>query len=158
MTPLQEAIDVPLPAAATQDNILRYFASRRREDGTSSISLRVPLREFGLPNALDIEHQVEVHVAKQRDLENINEEIAVSWAPAEDGPYPKFSGRLIVWSEEHPEKSFIELRGEYEPPLGDAGRLFDAAIGKDVAQRTAQAFLADLRDAVIATQRLTAQQ
>lgn len=157
MTDLQEIVAVPLPADVTQANILKYFESRRTAEGTIFIDLRVPLHDFRVPNALDVEHRVEVRVAAQRDAENLNEEIAVSWVPAEDGPYPTFSGRLIVWSEDRPEESFIELRGTYEPPLGDAGRFFDAAIGNLIAKRTARTFLTDLRDGAMAIQRLLAQ-
>ncbi len=158
MTNVKEIIEVPLGARVTEDSILRYFESRRGSDGTIKIGLRIALRDFGVPANLAVEHDVAVDVAKRRDAENINDEIAVSWTPIDDGAFPKFAGRLIVWSEERADESFIELEGTYEPPLGTAGEFFDAAIGYLIAQRTAQAFLTDLKDAAVAMQRLAAKQ
>ena len=63
MTDLQEIVAVPLPADVTQANILKYFESRRTAEGTIFIDLRVPLHGFRVPNALDVEHRVEVRVA-----------------------------------------------------------------------------------------------
>jgi hypothetical protein len=153
MTKLSEVASVPLPVKTTEENILRYLESRRR-DGTIVIPLRVSLQDFGLPDDLRIERDVSVRVEKRRDAENINEEIAIGWIPTDEGPFPSFTGRLIVWSEEDLEKSFVQLEGSYEAPLGTAGKAFDAAIGWLIAKRTAQTFLNNLRDAAIALQRL----
>ncbi len=158
MTKIQEVVAVPLSAGVTQEHILKYFESRRGGDGTIKIPLRVSLHDFGLPDTLAIERDVEVRVEKRRDAENINEEIAVNWLPVDGGPFPTLSGRLIVWSEQRPDESFVQLDGTYEPPLGAAGEFFDAAVGYLIAERTAHAFLTDLSAAVVAMQKLTAKQ
>lgn len=148
MTRVRDAIAVSLPAAATQAQILRYFETRRRAGGGIQIPMRVALRDFGLPDQLAVEREVNFQIEKRRDAENINEEIGIAWAPAGGGPYPSFSGRLIVWSEDDPKQSFIELDGTYEPPLGVAGEAFDETVGHLIAQRTAHEFLLSLRDAL----------
>ncbi len=156
MTEIRETIDVPLPSSVTETNVLRYFENQRSADGAVTIPLRVPLRDFGLPDALAIERDVAVHAGKRRDAENLNDEIGITWEPADQGPYPVFAGRIIVWSEGNPNESFIQLDGSYEPPLGAAGELFDAAIGHLIAERTARTFLNDLRDAAISIEQLPA--
>lgn len=149
MTELRETIAVPAPASATQENILRYFESRRTVDGSATIPLHVSLRDFGLPDALALERDVAVTVSKLRDAETFNEDIFIKWTPVDAGPYPTFTGRLLIWSEDDPQESFIQLDGMYQPPLGAFGQVFDAAIGYLIAQFTARAFLRDLKDAAI---------
>lgn len=95
---------------------------------------------------------VNVTASRRRDAQNLNEEIAITWVPVGDGPFPTFSCRLIVWSEERRDEAFIQLEGSYEPPLGEAGQVFDAAIGSALAQRTAAGFLRDIRDGVLVMQ------
>jgi len=44
-----------------------------------------------------------------------------------------------------PSVSHIELDGSYIPPFGAARQLFDAAIGRRIAQPTAREFLKDVK-------------
>lgn len=41
MKQLRDSIAVPLPANVTEENLLRYFESRRGVDGTISLPLRL---------------------------------------------------------------------------------------------------------------------
>ena len=155
MTTLREDVAVPLPAAEVQDGILRFFQMQRRADGGVELPLRVSLADFGLPDAVSIERDVVVRINKRRDAENINDEIAISWSPADGGPYPAFDGRIVVWSEDNPTQSFIELEGNYAPPMGRLGEAFDETIGYLIAQRTAHEFLENLRDSIAAMKRVS---
>ena len=69
--------------------------------------------------------------------------------------FPRFEGTLVVWGEDDASSSFIELRGEYTPPLGAAGQVFDEAIGYRIAQTTAQQFLGDIKREIEARARFT---
>lgn len=149
MSKLCQEIAVGMPAADAEREILRYFELHRRGDGID-VPLRVSLRDFGVPAGLALERDVQVRVSKHRDSENINEEIGISWAPGDGGPYPSFNGRLIVWGSGVQGESFIELSGEYTPPGGTAGQFFDDMIGHLIAERTAHEFLAALRDGIVA--------
>ncbi|HLI97373.1 MAG TPA: hypothetical protein VKT72_14990 [Candidatus Baltobacteraceae bacterium] len=153
MTTLREIIEIPLPAKAVEESLLRYLESRRGADGTMSLPLRVPLSDFGIPSGLGVEHTVQVRVNRRRDEDNLNDEFAIAWKPEKDGSYPAFSGRIIVWSEGDPGAAYIELRGTYEPPLGTAGLLFDAALGTAIARSTARRLLEDLREGVLTMRR-----
>lgn len=149
MSKLCQEIAVGMPAADAEQGILRYFELHRR-GGEVELPLRIDLRDFGVPAAPALEHQVQVRITRRRDSENINDEIGISWAPLDGGPYPFFNGRLIVWGSGIDGESFIELSGEYEPPGGTAGKFFDDAIGHLIAERTAYEFLAALRDGIVA--------
>lgn len=66
MKQLRDSITVPLPANVTEENLLRYFESRRGIDGTISLPLRLSPRDFGIPGAPDVEHRVRVRLRRQR--------------------------------------------------------------------------------------------
>jgi hypothetical protein len=44
--------------------------------------------------------------------------------------------------------SRLTLEGEYEPPLGPAGKVFDVALGRSIARATVRRLLDALRDAL----------
>ena len=140
MTRLREIANVSMGCAECDRHLQQYFVSSDA-DRRIRMPLRVSLRDFGLPDALAVERDVEVCVYKTRDEQNLNDEFAVTWEPADGGPYPSFSGRLRVWGEDDPNESFIELDGSYQPPLGALGVVFDATVGRSIAERTARDFL-----------------
>lgn len=67
----------------------------------------------------------------------------VSWKPAADGPYPDFEGTLTLRGSSEADTSILEISGDYQPPLGVAGRAFDAALGSRIASATARDLLED---------------
>lgn len=101
--------------------------------------MRLPLR---LPLGLDREVYVDIRV--DRDDQNLNDLIRVSWKADDDFPFPSFAGTLVTWAEGNPKVTFIELDGTYVAPLGQAGALFDEALGRRIAQRTAKDLLGQI--------------
>ena len=142
MSEVRDVIALPLPAAQAQQRIAAFLRQKRQ------VPLRVPLNAFGLPDTLALERDVVIEAQIARDSENINDEIAISWQPTGHGPYPDFTGRLIVWSEETPAISYVELAGTYSVPLGNLGLAFDSTIGYLIAHATIHEFLLYLHDAV----------
>ena len=71
---------------------------------------------------------------------------AVDWKDAADGPYPHFHGTLTVTGDEDYSSFWLVLEGEYAPPGGIGGQIFDAVIGKRIAEHTAGGLLAEIRD------------
>ena len=134
-------------SAAEAEHLLpRYFAAHRDASGKIVLRLRLPLGDFGIPGRLDVSRAVVARIYKRRDEQNLNDEFGISWKPEDGGPFPEFSGRLTIWSEENPKGSFLEIDGTYEPPLGTViGAAFDATVGRSIAVRTAQALLEDIR-------------
>jgi hypothetical protein len=54
------------------------------------------------------------------------------------GPFPAFAGTLFITpSEAADRESIVTLDGHYHPPLGVAGDMFDALVGKHIAQASA---------------------
>jgi hypothetical protein len=72
---------------------------------------------------------------------------AITWQPVEPGPFPSLSGTIFIGpSETDVEQSIVTLDGHYHAPLGIAGEVFDALVGKHIAEASA----ADLMDRVAA--------
>lgn len=145
MTEIRESITLDVPAAQAERCILQAFERYRSVRGSIEVPLVVTLADFGIPGDMNLERTVQVHVVKRRDALNINDEIALRWDPGAGQPFPAFDGTLTLWSES-PEKTFVELRGSYEPPLGGAGKIFDEALGRAIARRTARQFLLTLAE------------
>jgi len=102
------------------------------------------------PNSfgLAIDREVRVEAWRARDDQNLNDIIRINWAPEGSVALPKFQGTLVAWGDGAPRSSYIELDGLYDPPLGVAGQVFDAAIGHKIAESTAREFLEDLKRAI----------
>ncbi len=73
---------------------------------------------------------------------------AVQWRDAADGPYPHFDGTLTVAGDEDYSAFWLVLEGQYTPPGGIGGQLFDAILGKRIAESTAGRLLAEIRDEI----------
>ena len=113
--------------------------------------LHVPLDDFGLGTKIGISRDVEVHVERGRDEENLNDIFRVSWAPSDGGPFPDLHGTMTIWCEDDPNRAYLELNGTYEPPLGNVvGEAFDATIGHLIAERTAKQFVEKVADGISA--------
>ncbi len=91
-----------------------------------------------------LEKTVLVRYEHATDPMHFDEPWRVRWTPEGGGPYPDFSGELTVRSDESYRSAILELRGEYVPPFGMAGRAFDLAAGSKIASATARALLARL--------------
>lgn len=130
--------------------IPKFFELQKDRSGAVRMVLEIPLDDFGLPTHVAIARDVEVRVVRERDEENLNDVFRVVWKSAGGGPFPDFNGTMIVWSEDDPGRGFIELNGEYEPPLTVFGEAFDATIGHLIAERTAKHFLEKVADGISA--------
>jgi hypothetical protein len=73
---------------------------------------------------------------------------SVHWRDAADGPYPHFEGTLTVAGDEDYSAFWLSLEGQYTPPGGIGGQIFDAVVGKRIAESTAGSLLAEIRDEI----------
>ncbi len=145
MTQLRDHVAVARSVDDAQSRLDAYLASLRGQDGIARMRLRVPLASDGVQLSLD--REVCVEAARARD-DNLNDLIRISWKPEGSVVFPIFEGTLVVWGEDDPKASFIEIDGRYTPPFGAAGQMFDAVIGHRIAQQTARELLNDLKAAV----------
>jgi hypothetical protein len=151
MKELRERIVVGCPYEKAEAKLLAFFSALENGDGVTRMRLRVILDG----TSLALEREVRVVARAMRDEANLNKVVEIAWEPEGTVMFPRFEGTLSVWSEDDPARSFIELRGQYTPPLGAAGQVFDDAIGFKIAQSTAQQFLNDVKASVEAGARFT---
>jgi len=140
MKELREQTAVACPAEDAEAGLLAFFAARQDADGVTRMRLRVPM-----DGTVALEREVRIEARETRDDENLNELVRIAWEPQGSVMFPRFEGTLTVWGDDDPNKSFVELRGHYTPPLGAAGQVFDDAIGFKIAQSTASEFLRDVK-------------
>lgn len=113
-------------------------------------TLRLPLSEFAIPGNLTLEKDIELCAWVTRDAENINEELRVDFRAASgERLFPALHGTLDVYPDDA--ATIIELKAQYEPPLGMLGLAIDTTVGYLIAERCMSQFLRD-----IATQLTTA--
>jgi hypothetical protein len=141
---LHDAISVDGSAERNMLRLERFFESLRGKDGVSRLRLRVPTD--GPAQGLAIEREVRVEARRPRGEASLNDLMLITWLPEGTAVFPAFQGMLIVRSENG--TSSIELDGNYTPPFGVAGQVFDATIGHRIAQSTARELLKDLKAAV----------
>jgi hypothetical protein len=141
MTELRERIAVQCPAVDADAGVAAFFSAREDADGTTRMRLRVPVPGA----ALALDREVRVEARKARDEENLNDLMRVSWRAESTVIFPSFEGTLVTYGADDGKGSYVELRGNYEAPLGAAGQIFDEAIGFQIAQRTAREFLRDIK-------------
>ena len=146
MTHLRDQISVRGTVIETEARLESHFALRRGHDGVARIRLRVPVS--GTSQGLFIDREVRIEAWRDRDGQNLNDLIRIRWTAEGSVVFPKFAGTLVVWGENDPNVSFIELDGDYKPPLGATGELFDETIGFRIAQSTARELLKDLKNEI----------
>jgi hypothetical protein len=135
MTSIDERhlVDCPYHFARSYvEDVLKPLATNKTE---RTIELTVPLGDGTLAK------DVNVVFTTASDPRHFDEPWGIHWEPKGGGPYPTFDGTLAVRADETYDKSVLELDGQYAPPLGAAGALFDAVVGKRIAELTAQGLL-----------------
>ena len=141
MSYLTQRISVACPLAEAPAYLRRYFRVHGDRSGEiARLALRVDVHVPGLPVALSLERSVIATVQEHSLRSEPLPRFTVQWAPEHPGPFPLFSGELVL----EPEGTAgfaLHLSGDYEPPLAFAGKVFDGAIGNRVATETARDLL-----------------
>jgi hypothetical protein len=146
MTRLRDSTLVESAAPQSMARLEQFFASLQGRDGITRIRLRVP--GDGPTRELSIDREVRVEVRRPRGEATLDDLMLISWMPEGTGVFPTFEGILLVRAYGEGKASSIELDGNYTPPFGAAGQVFDAAIGHRIAQATARELLKDLKSAI----------
>lgn len=82
-------------------------------------------------------------VADEEDTARLHDALAIRWRPKARLPLPSFRGSLTV--RPHMTRTELRLKGGYLPPLGAAGKIFDAVVGKNIARDTIRGFLRQVK-------------
>jgi hypothetical protein len=147
MTQLRAGILVESAPAQSMARLEQFFTSLQDKDGVARIRLRVPTD--GATRELSIDRAVRVEARRTRGEASLNDLMLIRWMPEGTGIFPTFEGVLIVaTSDDGANVSSIELDGTYTPPFGSAGQVFDAIIGRRIAEATARELLKDLKRAI----------
>jgi hypothetical protein len=127
-------------------NFLRASGS---EDGeTAALSLHIDLGLPGRALPIEMQRSVIATVRLHHEPGDMEPRYRVSWAPEVAGPFPSFSGELVVEGADDYDSFDLRLSGDYTPPLGLLGQGFDAILGKHIATATAENLLHSIRDAI----------
>lgn len=122
---------------------LESFLATQAQGGLT-LPLHAPI-DLG-PFKADLQKAVQVTAGPLQTGTDMTPTVVLSWEPAQGGPFPRFSGKLTVQADDDYDHCAIALRGTYEPPLGAAGKVFDAAVGRTIAHATARELLGRIRD------------
>ena len=113
-------------------------------------TLRLALADFAIPGNLRLEKDIKLRAWVTRDAENINEELRVEFRAASDERlFPALHGTLDVYPDDA--ATIIELKAQYQPPLGMLGLAIDTTVGYLIAERCASQFLQDIATQLITT-------
>jgi hypothetical protein len=138
MTEIHEEMPAECSFDRAPDYLTEYFGSLGAVQGSGAT---LPLR-LNLPIA-SIARDV-LATLKPTPGYSLYENWSVTWAPKNPGPYPTFNGRLDI-RPDGPGRCRLVLSGNYEPPGGTAGKLFDATLGKRIASSTMHELLTTLK-------------
>ncbi|MGP6157282.1 MAG: hypothetical protein ACLPYS_07205 [Vulcanimicrobiaceae bacterium] len=117
-------------------------------DGTLVLELRAPASALGLPGQLALEKRVVAKLTYDRDADELNRIVSLSWTPEGSGPFPSFSGTVVADAAVDTEGSVVSIAGRYAPPGGMAGDVFDALVGRRIARATIRELLERIRDGI----------
>jgi hypothetical protein len=125
---------------------LERFFDEHAPQGEMRFALRAPVEMPLLHIGVTLERDV---IGSVGQLGEKHRAYRLSWRPAEEGPFPIFTGALVVDEDEAlPGRSVLTLDGRYEPPLNIAGYVFDAVLGSKIAHASAADLLARITAAM----------
>lgn len=130
---VERLADCPFSFAVSQADMIFPILEGRTNGG-----VRIPYRELGLPLPGALTHHVAVNFRRQRDRTEagrVHDEIAFNWN-ARSHWLPDFHGILRFRIESL--RTRVILSGEYQPPLGRVGAVFDRLIGRRLSVATSR--------------------
>ena len=139
MTPIAEKQLVRAPLASAHRFVHAFMADHRAPKGNGA---RVTLR------AGDAAQPAIVVLQAVHRPQDMTPHYKVHWEAESGGPYPVFDGELTIGGDEDYNAFWLDLNGVYTPPGGLAGGLFDAVIGRRIADATARGLLAEIRTTI----------
>jgi hypothetical protein len=129
----------------TKINVTRYADcpfSAALELAEKSVGARKDLYVTPAPPLGEHVHFAAGSTEDRSDESRKHDALLVAWRPETRKMFPDFRGVLTVRPERH--GVWIRLSGEYAPPLGAAGTVFDLVFGRAIARRTMHRFLDDV--------------
>lgn len=140
MSAIHESLTVLCPFDQVAKAAEAYVDSLPEKDGKSVVALRVSMGDVVVEREADLSL---AHSHAYPGFEIMN----ISWRAHDGGVYPVFCGTLNV---EEVTGLFcrLDLDGDYTPPLGIAGIVFDAVVGHRIAVAAARALLDEIKTGI----------
>jgi hypothetical protein len=149
MSQLKQEVTVACPLAQAATRLQRYFREHgNREGDIAKLTLSIELDIPGVPTPLTLKRSVVATIQPHHLAADMEPRYLVQWAPEVPGPFPMFSGELIVESMDDYNSFRLRLGGEYSPPLGLLGQAFDQAMGNHIARAAAGDLLRRIKEAI----------
>lgn len=146
MTSIKESLHIACPYARARGYLHDLLQDAALSHEPQLLHLSAPL-----PGThLELEKGVHVTYAHATDPMHFDEPWTVRWTPEPGGMYPSFSGTLTIRADEVYRAAILELEGQYAPPMGTAGAVFDLALGHRIASATMQRLLSIIGDDMVA--------
>ncbi len=138
MPMIHESVTVRCPQDQAGPYLLGHLDSLTKSVSgeVGVLRLTLPVSAFGLPGGVRLARNVDAHFVPLKDSQDGSKFAAVHWVPVGGGPFPRFLGFLGIEAEPDPTKCKLVLEGNYDPPLGVVGDLFDAVAGRKIAKST----------------------
>ena len=132
-------LNVSIPLARPQYDAyarLETLFATYAPGGNMRFTLRAPLEVPGLHVGMTLHRDV---IANVSPFGENRRAYTIAWQPAEPGPFPSFAGAVFVGHDEDAEeRSVLTLDGHYDAPFNIAGDVFDATVGKHIAEACAR--------------------
>lgn len=129
----KQVVKAPLASAA---RLLQVFLDAHPAHAGGGVRL--------LLHARNLERDAVVTLVPAHRPQDMTPRFTVHWEAEEEGPYPVFDGILAIEAGDDYDFFRLALEGTYQPPLGLAGRAFDAVVGNRIAEQTASELLAEI--------------
>src|SRR6516164_4057189 len=134
MNHLRDTLSVKCPLPETRLRLAAYFVSLRKSSGVACMCLRVPMTSVNRALGAALSREVRIEAKPAGDHQGFDTLIGIAWEAEGAAILPKFQGALKVRSDVQSDRSFIELEGNYWPPLDGLGQVFDSAIDHQITE------------------------
>ncbi len=115
-------------------------AQQKSEDNAADLHAKVAGFEFHQDVVIDVKSYTEIASESGEKLV-----ISLTWKAASDSSLlPVMDAKIHVSPLEEQQKTMVDFRGEYEPPLGLLGQAFDTVVGHRVAEDSVKHLLEEL--------------
>jgi len=147
MTNICERLVVHCPEREAAHRLAAFVAEHRDGDGFLSLPLRLPVTMFATWK-VTFERRAVATVYSLSSAGDSHPTYSVTWSSGDGGPFPEFAGALAVERSLLLDRFSLVLSGHYQPPFGAVGAVFDAGLGKRIAQGSVTGLLRSIADHV----------
>jgi hypothetical protein len=137
-------LEVRCPFVDVVPGIHKAFSEAK---GSGDYELEVPFERIGLPHIGTFSRRARVMLGETKTRSDGATLIPVRWRDASSNNFPEFDGYIEIIPL-GADLTQLAIIGDYVPPFGPVGAIFDAAVGRRIAEVTVEELLVNLRTAL----------